>query len=266
MIIVKNARALEKMRRACEVSQAALVVAGRACKPGMTTFEFDRIIAGFIKSEGGKASFLGYNGFKGSACISLNEELIHGVPSKKRVMNAGDIVTVDVGAYIDGYHGDNAATFVVGNVPVPETTTRLLETTEQSLYAGIRAARYGNRIGDIGHAIQTYAEERGFYIVRPWIGHGVGKQLHEDPEVPNFGTPGRGARLVPGMTLAIEPMINASTAETKQLKDGWTIVEANGNLCAHFEHTVAVTDGEPVIMTRVPPELRERVETFLGRL
>lgn len=247
MIIVKNSKELATMMKATELSAQVLKFAGESIVAGMTTYELDMMIKDFIEKRGGKPSFLNYRGFKGSACISINEELIHGIPSKKRKINEGDIVSIDVGAYIDGFHGDNAYTFAVGDIP--EETRRLLDVTEQSLYEAIKVAVPGNRIGDISNAVQTYCEERGFHVVRPYIGHGVGKNLHEDPDVPNFGKAGRGPRLVPGMTIAIEPMINSSTKEIKTLKDGWTVIEANGNMCAHFEHTIAITNSEPIIMT-----------------
>lgn len=236
------------MAYACEVSAMALQAARTSIKAGATTLDVDHAVAECIKKAGAKASFLNYNGFKGNACVSVNDELIHGIPSKKKVIREGDIVTVDVGAYIGGFHGDNAYTFTVGEVD--KETLRLLNVTQQSLYEGIKKAVVGNRIGDIGAAIQAYVEQNGFFIVKEYIGHGVGRDLHEDPEVPNYGKAGRGARLVPGMTIAIEPMVNYSTAECLRMKDGWTVVEKNHKPSAHFEHTIAITEGEPVILTR----------------
>lgn len=247
MIIIKNSKELQTMMKATELSALALEYAVNAVKTGMSTWELDQMVGEFIRGKGGKSSTMGYRGFKGYCCISINEELIHALPSKKKIIKNGDIVSIDISATIDGYHGDNTKTFGVGEI-TPEAK-KLLEVTEQSLYEGIKQARAGNRIGDIGNAIQTYCESRGYFVVRPYIGHGIGKSLHEDPEVPNFGKQGRGARLVPGMTLAIEPMINSSTPDVYTLADKWTIVEANNNLCAHFEHTVAVTENEPIIMT-----------------
>ena len=247
MIQVKSAKEIEIMKKANQIAAEALIVAGNAIKPGMSTWELDKIIHDFIVSKGAVPSSLGYGGFTGSACISVNAELIHGIPSKKKIIREGDIVSVDVTAEIDGYNGDNAYTFKVGKVP--ENAEKLLEVTEAALYEGIKMAVPGNRVGDISHAIQTYAESNGFYVVKPYIGHGVGRSLHEDPEVPNFGPAGRGPRLVPGMTIAIEPMINTSTEKVRVLDDKWTVVEANGNMCAHFEHTIAITNGEPLIMT-----------------
>lgn len=249
MIQVKSAKDIKSMMKACELSQQVLMYAGEIIKAGMSTLELDRHIHDYIVKHGGKPSFLGLYGFPGSACISLNEELIHGIPSGHRIIKEGDIVSVDVGAYVDGFHGDNAHTFKVGEV-APETD-KLLKVTEQSLYEGIKMARKGNRIGDIGNAIQTCCENEGFFVVRKYIGHGVGRDMHEDPEVPNYGKPGRGPRLIPGMTIAIEPMINMSTENVKVLGDNWTVVEANGKMCAHFEHTVLITEGDPIIMTQV---------------
>lgn len=247
MIQLKNKSELERMRKACQISAQALQVAGEAIKVGMTTLELDRIIHRFIVSQGAKPSFLGYGGFPGTACISVNNEVIHGIPSSARVLNEGDIVSVDVGAFYDGFHGDNAATFVVGTVS-PEAQ-KLLDVTRDSLYKGIEAAIAGNRIGDIGCAVQTYVEENGFAVVRQYIGHGVGHELHEDPEVPNFGRAGRGVRLLPGMTIAIEPMVNAVGEGVRVLDDDWTVVTKSGSLSAHFEHTIAITEHGPVILT-----------------
>ena len=200
----------------------------------------------YIESQGAKPSFLGYGGFSGSACISINNEVIHGIPGK-RVIKAGDIVSVDVGAFYNGFHGDNAATFAAGEVS-PEAKA-LMDATRESLYEGIKAARAGNRVGDIGAAVQRYVEVHGYSVVRQFVGHGVGANLHEDPSVPNFGTPGRGPRLLPGMTIAIEPMVNAGVSDVKILSDGWTTVTADGKLSAHFEHSVAITPDGPVILT-----------------
>jgi methionyl aminopeptidase len=252
VIVVKNAAELQKIRKACELSASVLRLAGERIADGMSTFELNRIIGEFLHRHGAKPSFLGYRGFRGNACISVNHELIHGVPSKKRILRNGDIVSVDVGAYLDGWHGDNAATFPVGGTEaLTETAKRLLQVTEESLYAAIKAALPGSRIGDLSHAIQTYCEDRGFHVVKDYIGHGIGRDLHEAPDIPNFGKPGKGPRLTAGMTICIEPMINQSTPKTKILNDNWTVVEANGNLCAHFEHTIAITEGQPLILTKL---------------
>ena len=229
------------------ISARALKLGGEAVEPGVTTGEIDRIIRKFIESQGATPSFLNYGGFPASACISINDTVIHGIPGQ-RVIQKGDIVSIDVGAYFNGFHGDNAATFAAGEVS--EEAKALMKATEESLYEGIRAAVSGNRIGDIGAAVQRYVEVRGYSVVRQFVGHGVGTNLHEDPSVPNYGTPGRGPRLLPGMTLAIEPMINAGGPDVKILGDGWTTVTTDGRLSAHFEHTVAITADGPVILTR----------------
>ncbi len=247
MISIKNRRELIAMRDACVISAQALQLAGESIRPGMTTAELDHIIRKFIEKQGATPSFLGYGGFPAAACISINETVIHGIPGK-RVIQPGDIVSVDVGAYYNGFHGDNAATFPVGEVSAE--AQGLLDATRQSLYQGIEAAQPGNRIGDIGAAVQRYVEERGYSVVRQYVGHGVGTNLHEDPSVPNFGTPGRGPRLLPGMTIAIEPMINCGTPEVFTLPDGWTVLTKDHRLSAHFEHTVAITSDGPVILTR----------------
>lgn len=247
MIQVKSAKEIETMKKASEIAAEALIVAGNAIKPGMSTWELDKIIHDFIVSKGAIPSSLGYCGFTGSACISVNSELIHGIPSKKKIIRDGDIVSVDVTVEYDGYNGDNAYTFMVGDVP--ERAKKLLQVTNEALYEGIKMAVAGNRIGDISNAVQTYCESRGYYVVDRFIGHGIGRDMHEAPDVPNVGKPGRGPRLVPGMTICIEPMINETTAEVIILPDKWTVVEANHNYSAHFEHTIAITNGEPLIMT-----------------
>ncbi len=246
MIAIKNSRELRAMKEACVVSARALQLAGKAIEPGVTTGEVDRIVRHYIESQGATPSFLGYGGFPASACISINDQVIHGIPGK-RVIKAGDIVSVDVGACLNGFHGDNAATFAAGEIS-PDAQA-LMDATRESLYEGIRAAMAGGRVGDIGATVQRYVEVRGYSVVRQFVGHGVGTNLHEDPSVPNFGTPGRGPRLLPGMTLAIEPMINAGTGDVRILSDGWTTVTKDGRLSAHFEHTVAITADGPVILT-----------------
>ncbi len=247
MISLKNAKELALMREACRVSAKALRLVGEAVEPGVTTAELDRIAEAFILSCGAKPNFKGYGGFPATACISINNEVIHGIPSKHRKLCEGDIVSVDLGAVLNGFHGDNAATFACGAVSAE--AKRLMDTTEASLYEGIRMARPGGRIGDISAAVQQYVEARGYSVVRKYVGHGVGTSLHEAPEVPNFGVPGHGVRLVPGMTLAIEPMVNAGSYGVKVLPDGWTVLTSDGSLSAHFEHTVAITADGPVIMT-----------------
>ena len=248
MIVLKTGRELKVMREACRISAEALRLAGNAVEPGVTTAEIDRIAEKFILSQSAVPNFKNYQGYPATACISINNEVIHGIPSKKRVIKSGDIVSIDLGAKFDGYHGDNAATFACGDIT--DEAKRLIDTTRESLYEGIAAAVSGGRLGDIGHAIQQYVEQRGYSVVRKFVGHGVGTQLHEAPEVPNFGTPGRGIRLMPGMTLAIEPMINQGGYDVKVLPDGWTVLTKDGSLSAHFEHTVAITPDGPQILTK----------------
>ncbi len=246
MISIKNSRELTAMRDACRISAQALQYAGEIAKAGMTTGEIDHLIRKFIEKQGAKPSFLGYGGFPGSACLSVNDVVIHGIPGK-RVLKDGDILSVDVGAFYNGYHGDNAYTFPIGQVS--ENAKRLMDATRESLAKAIEQAVAGNRIGDIGSTVQGYVEERGFSVVRQFVGHGVGTNLHEDPSVPNFGTAGRGPRLLPGMTIAIEPMVNQGTPDVEILADGWTTVTKDRKLSAHFEHTVAITTDGPVILT-----------------
>ena len=249
MIVLKTGRELALMKEACRISAGALKVIEQAIEPGITTGELDRIAEKYILSQGAKPNFKGYHGYPATACISINNEVIHGIPSVTRKINNGDIVSVDLGATINGYHGDNAATFAVGDVSTE--AKRLIDTTRESLYEGIKMARAGGRTGDIGYAIQSYVESRGFSVVREYVGHGVGTALHESPEVPNFGTPGRGVRLLPGMTLAIEPMINIGKPNVKVMPDGWTVLTCDGSLSAHFEHTIAITPDGPQIMTKL---------------
>ena len=248
MIVLKTSRELGLMKEACVISARALKLAGEAVQPGVSTYEIDKIAYDYIVSQGAKPNFLNYNGFPATACISINNQVIHGIPSKSRIIEEGDIVSIDLGAQINGDNGDNAATFAAGAVS-PEAQ-RLMDVTQECLYKGIEAARAGGRIGDIGHAVQSLAEAHGYSVVRQYVGHGVGASLHEAPEVPNFGTPGRGVRLLPGMTLAIEPMINVGAPEVKVQPDGWTVLTADGSLSAHFEHTIAITPDGPVVMTR----------------
>lgn len=247
MIVLKTTRELNLMKEAGAISAGALKVAGEAVQPGVSTWEIDRIAYDYIVKHGAVPAFLHYGGFPATACISVNDEVIHGIPSKKRILHEGDIVSIDLGAKINGYVGDTAATFAVGEIP-PEAK-RLIDTTRESLYEGIAKAVAGGRLGDIGHAIQQYCEERGYGVVREYTGHGVGADLHEDPSVPNYGTPGRGVRLLPGMVIAIEPMINEGTPAIKNLSDGWTVKTRDGKLSAHFEHTVAITQDGPKILT-----------------
>ena len=248
MIVLKTSRELALMREACRISAGALQVAGEAVRPGISTWEIDQIAYNYIKSQGAEPNFLNLYGFPATACISINDEVIHGIPSKKRILQSGDIVSIDLGAKIGGYNGDNAATFACGEIS--EEAKRLMDTTRESLYEAIKMAVPGGKLGDVASAVQTYCESRGYSVVREYTGHGIGKELHEDPSVPNYGTAGRGVRLLPGMTIAIEPMINQGTAKIKVLPDGWTVKTQDSKLSAHFEHTVAITKDGPVILTR----------------
>lgn len=253
MIPIKTNEQLERMRVACRITALARKAAYDAVVPGVTTDDIDRIVRKTIEEAGAKPSFLGYGGFPASACVSINDEVIHGIPSKKRVVRSGDIVKIDVGAYIGGFHGDCACTVPCGEVS--EEAKRLIEVTRQSFYEGIKFAREGCRVSDISAAVQAYAQANGFSVVRSFVGHGVGRQLHESPEVPNFGRPGHGVRLQRGMTLAVEPMVNAGVYDVRVLSDGWTVKTKDGKLSAHYENTIAITDGEPEILTAIDGEV-----------
>ena len=246
MVSLKTSKELLDMKLSCQISAQALKLAGELIRPGVSTAHVNKMVHEFIVSQGAKPTFLGYGGFPAACCISVNDEVIHGIPSD-RIIREGDIVSVDVGAAINGYTGDNAATFAAG--AVSDEARKIMEVTEQCLYKAIEAAQPGNRLGDVGYAVQSYAESFGFAVVRDFVGHGVGKKLHEAPEVPNYGTPGRGLRLMPGMTLVIEPMINVKGSAVKTLKNG-TVLTASGSLSAHFEHTIAITADGPVILTK----------------
>ena len=246
MIAIKNERELEFMRQACKITAAARALAGDMVRPGVTTKQIDKAVHNFIVSQGAKPSFLGYGGYPASACISVNSTVIHGIPGNY-VLKDGDIVSIDVGAFYKGFHGDCAATFACGTISTD--AQKLIDVTKQSFFEGIRFATHGHRVSDISNAVQTYVESNGFSVVRSFVGHGVGAQLHEEPEVPNFGAPGRGPRLLRGMTIAVEPMVNIGTPDVQVLKDHWTTVTADGELSAHYENTVLITDGEPEILT-----------------
>ena len=247
MIIIKNSEQIAMMKKAGRITAEALLVAKEAIKPGVSTKEIDTKIHDFIRKCGAIPSFLGYGGFPGSACISINSEVIHGIPSKKVIVHEGDIVKIDVGARYCGYNGDSARTFPVGNVS--DEALKLISVTEMSFYEGLKVAKAGNRVGDIGSAIENFVISNGFSIVRKYVGHGVGKELHEEPEVPNFGRAGHGPRLYSGMTLAIEPMVNVGTDDVRVLKDGWTVVTADGKLSAHYENSIVITESDPIILT-----------------
>lgn len=246
MITLKSSHEIDLMRRSGKITAAARALAGEMVKPGVTTQEINDAVERFIRRQGAVPSFLHYNGYPASVCISVNDEIIHGIPGK-RVLQEGDIVSVDVGAYIGGFHGDCAATFPCGTVS-PEAR-RLIDVTRQSFFEGIRFAREGQRLQDVSAAVQSYVEQNGFSVVREYVGHGVGARMHEPPEIPNYGRPGHGPRLLRGMTLAVEPMVNAGAAAITQLSDGWTVKTADGKWAAHYENTILITDGAPEILT-----------------
>jgi methionyl aminopeptidase len=246
MIILKSRSEIEKMAVACRIVAEVLEVLVRAVRPGLTTLELDALAEQSIRTRGGVPAFKGYRGFPNTLCVSLNEQVVHGIPSKRR-LRAGDIVGLDLGAKWEGYYGDAAVTIPVGQIP--SEAQSLLETAREALYMGIKEVSPGKHLSDISHAIQCYAETRGYSVVRAFVGHGIGTALHEEPQVPNFGPPDRGPRLKPGMVLAIEPMVNIGDADVEILDDGWTVVTADGQLSAHFEHTVAIIDEGSQILT-----------------
>jgi methionyl aminopeptidase len=246
MIRIKSAKEIDLMRRAGKITAAARALAGRMVSPGVTTLEIDKAVKEFIISQGAVPTFLGFEGYPGSACISINDEVIHGIPGHRRI-EEGDIVSVDVGATKDGYVGDCAATYIAGEGT--ELAKKLVAVTRQSFFEGIKFARPGYRISDIGHAVQEYVEKNGFSVVREYVGHGVGADMHEDPEVPNYGRPGHGPRLMRGMTIAVEPMVNAGGWQVRCMKDGWTVKTSDGSLSAHYENSILITDSEPEILT-----------------
>ena len=249
MFVIKNDEQIALMKVAGRITAEALEVARELVRPGISTKEIDTKIRRHIEKSGATPSFLGYGGFPGSACISINEQVIHGIPSEKVILQEGDIVKIDVGARYRGYNGDSARTFPVGKVS--DEALRLISVTEKSFHEAMKVARTGNRVGDIGFAVENFVISNGFSVVRDYVGHGVGKDLHEEPEIPNFGRAGRGVRLYPGMTLAIEPMVNAGSHDVRVLKDGWTVVTADGKLSAHYENSILITENDPIILTDV---------------
>lgn len=246
MITLKSPHEIELMRRAGKITAAARALARDMVKPGVTTAQIDKAVYQFIKSQGATPSFLHYNGYPASVCVSVNDEIIHGIPGK-RVLQEGDVVSVDVGAYIGGYHGDCAGTYPCGQVS--DQAMELIRVTQQSFFEGLKYAREGYRLSDISHAVQEYVESRGFSIVREYVGHGIGRNMHEAPEVPNYGLPGHGPRLLRGMTIAVEPMVNAGGAGIINMPDGWTVKTADGKNAAHYENTILITAGEPELLT-----------------
>lgn len=258
MVILKDSEEIRNLAAACRIARAVLDEVGDLIEPGVTTAEIDAASARIIEAKGARSAFLGYRGYPAHVCISVNDEIVHGIPGQRRIQY-GDIVSLDVGVVYEGWVGDNAATVAVGQV-APEVED-LLDATKEALSAGIEAARPGGRIGDISHAVEEIAVQRGYSVVREFVGHGVGRRLHEDPQVPNYGPPGRGPRLKPGMALAIEPMVNLGGPAVRVLGDGWTVVTADGKPSAHFEHTIAITEGDPEILTchaRMPSESKAR--------
>ncbi|MFN7915429.1 MAG: type I methionyl aminopeptidase [Vicinamibacterales bacterium] len=247
MIVCRSHAELEKMRAAGKLVGQVLTALAEKVAPGVTTADLDAIAEGLIVDAGAIPAFKGYHGYPATICASVNEEVIHGIPSGQRVLKAGDIISIDVGASLEGYFGDSAVTLPVG--PISEEAARLLRVTEESLYKAIAVVKPGCRVSDIGHAVQKHVEAHGFSVVREFVGHGIGQQMHEEPQVPNYGEPGRGPRLTEGMVVAIEPMVNAGKAAVKVLSDGWTAVTRDRSLAAHFEHTVAVTADGPWILT-----------------
>lgn len=249
MISVKSKKEIELMEIAGRITGEVLNLLEEHIKPGVTTLELDRVAENFIRKNGATPTFKGYAGFPGSICASVNHQVIHGIPSNKVVLKTGDIISIDVGACYKGYNGDAARTFAVGNIS--SEAKRLIDITKQSFFEGVKFCREGARVSDISHAVQMCAENAGFGVVRDYVGHGVGAELHESPEIPNFGNPGRGARLISGMTLAIEPMINMGDYRVKVLPDGWTVETLDGCLSAHYENTVLITKGEPKLLTLI---------------
>ena len=252
MIQLKNGDQIRIMKEAGRITGEALLVARDHVRPGISTYELDRLVREHIEKSGAKPSFLGYGGFPASACISINDEVIHGIPSKKRFLEEGDIVKIDVGAFYKGFHGDSARTIPVGKVS--DEAMKLIQVTRDSFFAGLDALKVGNRLGDIGYAIDHLVVSNGFSTVKRYIGHGVGQALHESPDVPNYGTPGRGTRLCIGMTLAIEPMVNIGGETVRELSDGWTVKTTDGSLSAHYENSVALTQDGVINLTGIDPD------------
>ncbi|MBQ7975118.1 MAG: type I methionyl aminopeptidase [Clostridia bacterium] len=248
MVTVKSAHQIEKMREACRITKAALDLLGTHIKPGISTAQLDSIAHKYILSQGAKPNFLHYNGYPASICASVNDEVVHGIPSKRVILREGDIISIDMGAVKDGFHGDAARTFAVGEIS--DEAKKLIEVTKQSFFEGVKYLKHGAKLGDVSYAIQSYVEKNGFSVVRDLVGHGIGESLHEDPQVPNFGSAGRGMKLAAGMTLAIEPMVNAGDWRVEVLDDDWTVVTADGSLSAHYENTVLITRDGYEILTK----------------
>ena len=246
-IIIKSQREIDLMRQAGKIAAGARTLARQMIEPGITTKAINKEVFNFINKSGAEPTFLGYSGYPASICISINDQVIHGIPSKDVILQDGDIVKVDVGAFIGGYHGDSARTFAVGNIS--DEAKKLIRVTEECFWQGLKKLEIGARLGDVGAAIEGHVKENGCSVVRKYIGHGIGRNLHESPDVPNYGTPGRGQRLMAGMTLAIEPMVCLGSAEVHELADGWTVVTADGSLSAHYENSIAITESDPIMLT-----------------
>jgi methionyl aminopeptidase len=249
MVTIKSKREIDLMREAGRIVALAHQAVNDIIAPGVSTYDIDKVVEEVIRAHGATPSFKGYGGFPSSACTSVNEQVVHGIPNKRVKLKEGDIISVDIGAYYKGYHGDSAWTYAVGTID-PEAA-RLMDVTKASLFKGLEQAVAGNRLSDISHAVQTYAESQGFSVVREFVGHGLGKELHEDPQIPNYGLPGRGTLLKPGMTFAIEPMVNMGRKEVKVLDDNWTAVTVDGSLSAHYEHSIVITEDKPILLTTV---------------
>lgn len=247
MIILKSQLEIEQMREAGNIVALAHEIIAKSIKPGISTLKLDQIVENLIREHGAIPAFKGYGGFPGSICASINNEVVHGIPSAGRILKDGDIISVDIGSILNGYYGDGAKTYAVGTIT--DEAKKLIEVTRQSFYEGLKFCKVGYRLSDISHAVQTYVEANGFSVVRDFVGHGIGTSMHEEPQIPNYGKPGKGPRLAKGMVLAIEPMVNTGGYDVKVLGDDWTVETIDGSLSAHYEHTIAITDDEPIILT-----------------
>jgi methionyl aminopeptidase len=247
MIILKSQLEIEQMREAGRIVALAHEIIAKSIKPGISTLKLDQIVEKLIREHGAIPAFKGYGGFPGSICASINDEVVHGIPSEGRILKDGDIISVDIGSIINGYYGDGAKTYAVGTIS--DEAKKLIEVTRQSFYEGLKFCKVGYRLSDISHAVQTYVEANGFSVVRDFVGHGIGTSMHEEPQIPNYGKPGKGPRLAKGMVLAIEPMVNTGGYDVRVLGDDWTVETMDGSLSAHYEHTIAITDDEPMILT-----------------
>ena len=257
--VIHTADEIARIRRAAQLTAQVRDSVAKLAKPGMTTFDLDQLAGELIRETGGKSAFLGYRGYPGNICISVNDEVVHGIPSDKTILKEGDVLSIDCGLILDGWQSDSA--FTVGVGAISEENRKLIEVTEESFYKGVRKAINGNHLGDIGNAIQTYAESFGYGVIRDLTGHGIGRAMHEEPSVPNFGKPGHGTRLRPGMTLAVEPMIAMGDYHVAELEDGWTIVTEDGSVCSHYEHTIAINEhGLPELLTYPGFALTEEAE------